>query len=34
MKSDKKRRLEEAGWAVGTAYDFLELDEEERAFPF
>lgn len=32
MKSEKKGRLEKAGWAVGTAYEFLELDEEERAY--
>ena len=32
MKSDKKRRLEKAGWVVGTAYEFLELDEEEQAY--
>ncbi len=32
MKPDKKHRLEKAGWAIGTAYDFLELDEEERTY--
>jgi predicted XRE-type DNA-binding protein len=32
MKSDKKQRLEKAGWTVGDAYDFLELDEEERSY--
>ena len=32
MKSDKKRRLEKAGWVVGTAYEFLELDQDEQAY--
>jgi DNA-binding XRE family transcriptional regulator len=32
MRAEKKRRLQKAGWAVGTAYEFLELDEEERAY--
>lgn len=32
MKAQKKARLEEAGWKVGSAADFLELTEEEAAF--
>ncbi len=32
MKAEKKRRLEKAGWTVGSAYDFLELDQDERAY--
>lgn len=32
MRKDKKKRLEEAGWRVGDAGDFLELSREEREF--
>lgn len=32
MKKTKKRRLEAAGWKVGTAADFLGLSKEEAAF--
>jgi len=32
MKSDKKARLERAGWRVGDAADFLDLSAEERRF--
>jgi predicted XRE-type DNA-binding protein len=32
MKSDKKARLERAGWRVGDAADFLGLSAEERRF--
>ena len=32
MRLDKKRRLEQAGWRVGDAYDFLDLSKEEREF--
>lgn len=32
MKRDKKARLEATGWKVGDAADFLELNDEERAF--
>lgn len=32
MKTDKKRRLETAGWRVGDAKDFLELSSEEAEF--
>ncbi len=32
MKSDKKVRLERAGWRVGDAADFLGLSAEERRF--
>lgn len=31
MKPDKKQRLEAAGFKVGSAGDFLELTQEERA---
>jgi hypothetical protein len=29
MEKRKKRRLERAGWVVGSAGDFLELSDEE-----
>lgn len=32
MDSAKKRRLESAGWRVGSAIEFLDLSEEEAAF--
>jgi predicted XRE-type DNA-binding protein len=32
MRSDKRRRLERAGWAVGDADIFLGLSAEERRF--
>ena len=32
MKSDKKARLERAGWRVGDAADFLGLSAGERRF--
>jgi DNA-binding XRE family transcriptional regulator len=32
MKPVKKRKLEEAGWRVGSADEFLELSPEESAF--
>ena len=32
MQRDKKRRLEEDGWRVGDAAEFLELTPEEAAF--
>ena len=31
MKNSKRRRLESAGWRVGTAKEFLALTEEEAA---
>ncbi len=31
MDATKKRRLERAGWSVGSAADFLELSAEEAA---
>ena len=31
MKSEKKKRLEAAGWRVGTASEFLGLSAEEKA---
>jgi predicted XRE-type DNA-binding protein len=32
MRSDKRRRLERAGWAIGDAADFLRLSDDERRF--
>ncbi len=32
MRADKRRRLEQAGWTVGDAGDFLGLPAEERRF--
>jgi len=32
MDTKKKKRLEAAGWRVGSADDFLELSPEEFAF--
>ena len=32
MNKAKRRRLEAAGWKVGTAADFLGLSKEEAAF--
>jgi hypothetical protein len=32
MNSGKRRRLEAAGWRVGSAAEFLELSPEEAAF--
>lgn len=32
MKPGKKKKLEEAGWRVGSADEFLELSPEESAF--
>lgn len=32
MKSGKRRRLEAAGWRVGTAQEFLGLSDAEAAF--
>jgi DNA-binding XRE family transcriptional regulator len=32
MKKTKKKRLESAGWKVGSASDFLGLTPEEEAF--
>ena len=31
MKPNKKRKAEKAGWKVGTAQEFLGLDDEEMA---
>ncbi len=30
MKDSKRKRLQEAGWAIGSASDFLELSEAEE----
>lgn len=32
MKSEKKRKLESAGWHVGDACEFLDLTPDESAF--
>jgi DNA-binding XRE family transcriptional regulator len=32
MKAEKKRRLEAAGWTVGTAAQFLDLTPEEATY--
>ena len=32
MRSDKRRRLERAGWKIGNAADFLQLSNDERRF--
>ena len=32
MKNTKKKRLESAGWKIGSASDFLGLTPEEEAF--
>ena len=32
MDSDKRQRLEAAGWSIGDASDFLGLSKEEAAF--
>jgi ribosome-binding protein aMBF1 (putative translation factor) len=32
MRSDKKRRLERAGWKTGSADEFLGLSPEESAY--
>jgi predicted XRE-type DNA-binding protein len=32
MKKAKQQKLEKAGWAVGSAADFLRLSDEEAAF--
>ena len=32
MREDKKKRLQDKGWKVGTAADFLELSAEEAAY--
>lgn len=32
MKQTKRKRLEAAGWKLGSAQDFLELSDQEAAF--
>ena len=32
MNTTKKKRLEQAGWATGSAREFLGLDDEETQF--
>jgi len=31
MKASKRKKLKDAGWKVGSAADFLELNEEEES---
>jgi ribosome-binding protein aMBF1 (putative translation factor) len=31
MERNKRKQLEQAGWRIGSASDFLELDETENA---
>ncbi len=32
MKAEKRKRLEKAGWRIGSAVDFLSLTEAESAY--
>jgi predicted XRE-type DNA-binding protein len=32
MRSDKRRKLARAGWAIGDSGDFLRLSDDERRF--
>lgn len=32
MDEKKRKRLEAAGWKTGSAYDFLEMTDEEAAY--
>ena len=32
MKADKRKKLERAGWRIGSAADFLELTPAEEAY--
>src|SRR5258707_8372272 len=32
MKANRRKKLEAAGWKVGSARDFLDLSDEEAAF--
>jgi len=32
MRTDKRKRLEKKGWAVGSAKDFLGLSDQESTF--
>ena len=32
MKANRRKKLEAAGWKVGTAKEFLKLSAEEAAF--
>ncbi|HTR00064.1 MAG TPA: helix-turn-helix transcriptional regulator [Candidatus Acidoferrum sp.] len=32
MRADKRKKLESAGWKVGTVADFLDLDAAESAY--
>lgn len=32
MRSDKRRKLERAGWTIGDASDFLQLSADEHRF--
>ncbi len=32
MDKNKRKRLEAAGWKIGSAYDFLEMTDEEASY--
>ena len=32
MDEEKRKRLEAAGWEIGSAYDFLEMTDEEASY--
>jgi predicted XRE-type DNA-binding protein len=32
MKASERTALDKAGWAIGSAEDFLEMSDDERAF--
>ena len=32
MNEEKAKRLREAGWRIGSAYDFLEMSDEEASY--
>ncbi len=32
MEEDKRKRLEAAGWKTGSAYDLLEMTDEEASY--
>ncbi len=32
MDENKRKRLEAAGWKTGSAYDFLEMSDEEASY--
>ena len=32
MNEEKAKRLQKAGWKIGSAYDFLEMTDEEASY--